>query len=313
VSARVSVIGSLNMDLVVRVARLPQPGETVAGSEVEYRTGGKGANQAVAAAAAGAQVRMVGAVGGDPYGQRLIEGLARRGVDTAGVGAIDTSSGIALIVVDTAGQNTITIAPGANGLLTPDAALAAVGNLDQTDVVLMQLEVPIAVNLAVARLARARGVRTMLNAAPLAHFPEPDVSELLGLCDVLVVNESEAVQLLGVGPDDWTTAAGDILPLGPRSAVITLGADGAVAATEDHQRIIQPGFKVDAVDGTGAGDNFCGVLAVSLAADDDWQRALTTACAAGALACTRVGGQSRAATQVEIAEFLCQQGDSDAS
>jgi ribokinase len=313
VSARVSVVGSLNMDLVVRVARLPQPGETVAGSEVEYRTGGKGANQAVAAAAAGARVRMVGAVGGDPYGQRLIDGLERRGVGTDDIRAIDASSGIALIVVDTAGQNTITIAPGANGSLSPDTALAALGDLDRIDIVMMQLEVPTAVNLAVARLARERGVRTMLNAAPLDHFPRPDLVELLELCDVLVVNESEARQLLGAALDDWAGAAADLLSLGPAAAVITLGADGAVAVTDDHQLIKQPGFKVDAVDGTGAGDSFCGVLAVSLATDNDWQQALRTACAAGALACTRVGGQSRAATQAEIADFLRWAGDPHAS
>jgi ribokinase len=308
----VTVVGSLNMDLVVRVARLPEPGETVAGSAVEYRNGGKGANQAVAAAAAGAQVRLVGAVGQDPYGRQLIDGLERRGVRADGVHTIDTSSGIALIVVDAVGQNTITFAPGANAGLAPDVAIAALGTLGESDVVMMQLEVPTPVNVAVARLARERQVRTVLNAAPLAQWPDLDLEKLLGLCDVLVVNESEAAQLLGHTPDDWDQAAGELLRLGPASAVVTLGAHGAVAADGEHQ-ITQPGFAVDAVDGTGAGDNFCGALAVALSTGSDWQRALAVACAAGALACTRVGGQAGAATQAEIADFLEQQGERHAT
>lgn len=311
-NARVTVVGSLNMDLVVRVDRLPGPGETVAGSSVEYRHGGKGANQAVAAAALGARVRLIGAVGQDTYGRELTDGLRRHGVPTEELRLADGEpSGVALIVVDAAGQNTITIAPGANATLAPQEVTAALGELADTEIVMLQMEIPNSVNLAVARLARERGVRTVLNAAPLAEHPSVEFDELLTLCDVLVVNEAEAIQLLGHTPQDWIQAAGKLLALGPAAAVITLGANGAVV-TDGQQQIFHPGFRVDVVDGTGAGDDFCGALAVALATGVDWRRALAEGCAAGAIACTRLGAQSGAATSAEISALLDHQGYRDA-
>jgi ribokinase len=310
-SARVAVVGSLNMDLVVHVERLPAPGETVAGSAVEVRDGGKGANQAVAAAALGAQVRLVGAVGTDTYGAALVDGTRDRGVDVDHVESVDGPSGMAFIAVDPVGQNTITMSPGANARLEAHAAVAALGELAGYRIAMMQLEIPTAVNLAVARRAREIGVRTMLNAAPLGDPEDPELKELLGLCDTLVVNETEAAQLLGYTPRNWGDAAGELISLGPAAAVITCGADGALAY-DGQQLVTQPGFEVDAVDGTGAGDTFCGALAVALTAGQDWGQSLAYACAAGAIACTRLGGQA-GPTPADIAHLLDQQGGSRAS
>jgi ribokinase len=309
-SALVAVVGSLNMDLVVHVERLPRPGETVAGSAVQVRDGGKGANQAVAVAALGAKVRLVGAVGTDVYGTALVESARGRGVDVD-VETVDGSSGLAFIAVDPTGQNTITMSPGANAALDADVAVARLGNLTGYSIVMMQLEVSIAVNLAVARLAREAGVRTMLNAAPLGNPGHPDLKELLGLCDILVVNETETAQLLGRTNRDWGEAADDLLKLGPAAAVITRGADGALAG-DGQQLVTHPGFEVHAVDGTGAGDTFCGALAVALTAGQDWEQALAYACAAGAIACTRHGAQS-GPTLADIAALLDQHGGDHAS
>jgi ribokinase len=232
-------------------------------------------------------------------------------VDVDHVESVDGPSGMAFIAVDPVGQNTITMSPGANTRLEAHAAVAALGELAGYRIAMMQLEIPTAVNLAVARRAREIGVRTMLNAAPLGDPEDPELKELLGLCDTLVVNETEAAQLLGYTPRNWGDAAGELISLGPAAAVITCGADGALAY-DGQQLVTQPGFEVDAVDGTGAGDTFCGALAVALTAGQDWGQSLAYACAAGAIACTRLGGQA-GPTPADIAHLLDQQGGSRAS
>jgi ribokinase len=289
VETTVAVIGGLNMDLSVRVGRLPAPGETVTGSEAVRGPGGKGGNQAVAASRLGARARMIGMLGDDPFGAELRQNLVREGVDADGVGtAADVATGMALIVVQGDGENTITLSPGANAVLGPaDVAVGA------ADVLLMNLEVPLEAVIAAARSADALRI---LNAAP---SPPTDISELLRSVDVLVVNETEAAGLLG-GP---VTDARALLALGPHTAVITLGSAGAIAATADGAWT-RKGFPVEAIDAVGAGDAFCAALAVALGSGVPVDTALLRACAAGALATTRPGAQSALPTRNEVDQLL---------
>lgn len=271
---RVLVLGSLNVDLTTRVARHPSPGETVSGSGLSRRAGGKGANQAVAAAAAGARVAMAGAVGADEAGTAYRERLRTKGIDVDAVTiTADQPTGHALIVVDQAGENTIVVVPGANATLT--GVPAAVDTLGPGDVLLAVLEVPLDVVADAARAAHARGARVVLNLAPYADLP----ADVIALADPVVVNEHEARQLAAAGLD-----AG--------SLVITAGAAGA-----RWGELQVPGHRVDVVDTTGAGDAFCGALAAALAGRGDEtrgagrQRALAAGVAAGARAVGHHGAQ----------------------
>lgn len=287
--ARVTVVGSANMDLVVTAATLPAPGETVLGDGFATIPGGKGANQAVAAARAGARCAFVGAVGDDPFGVQLRDSLAAAGVDTDRLRTLDGPSGVALIAVDAAAENLIVVAPGANGRLVGlDEADRAV--IAAADVLLCQLEVPLATVAAAAGAARAGGTTVVLNAAP-ARAVDP---ELLSTVDVLVVNEGEAATIAGrPGPPEA------LLDLVPR-VVMTLGAAGAAYADRDGRRLTVPAPTVDAVDTTAAGDAFTGALAVALAEGRPVADALRWACAAGA-ACARTHGASTALpTRAEI-------------
>lgn len=195
---RVTVVGSLNMDLVVRVERHPRPGETLLGSDVERHPGGKGGNQAVAAARLGAAVRMVGRVGDDGFGAELRAALERDRVDVTEVRTAARPTGVALIQVDAAGQNTIVVAPGANATLAPDDLAA--GAFDGAAAVLLQLEVPLETVLRAARMGRERGARVLLNNAPARALTDADLADV----DVLLVNESEAASVLGVPAEEWT-------------------------------------------------------------------------------------------------------------
>ncbi|MFC1406962.1 MULTISPECIES: ribokinase [Streptacidiphilus] len=310
---RLVVVGSLNMDLSVTVPRLPAPGETVSGADVIRGAGGKGANQAVAAARLGARVRMVGLLGDDAFGSELRSCLATEGVDDRAVAELPgAASGLALIVVQHDGENTITLSPGANHHLdTATLATLTDGLLAApTDTVLLQLEVPLPTVLAAARTARAAGALTVLNAAPRPE-PGPLLAELLREVDVLVVNETEATGLLGIqhrpgadtGLETWAERAEQLRALGPATVVITLGALGALAAGPLH-RHHQPGFPVHAVDTVGAGDAFCAQLSIALGAGVALPQALRRACAAGARAATRVGAQSSLPTRAEVDALL---------
>lgn len=269
---RVVVVGSLNIDLMARVERLPEPGETVMGSGLERLAGGKGANQAVAAAAGGAEVVMVGCVGSDEAGTAYIARLSGLGIDVAGIRVEpDCPTGHALITVDERGENSIVVIAGANAAVGIKD-LAVLSSVGPGDVVLLQLEVPLTVVTAAARRASGRGARVVLNLAPYAALA-PDV---VALADPLVVNEHEALML----------ADSEALPA---SLVVTFGAAGA--AWDDDQLTGPVVEESEVLDTTGAGDAFCGALAAALAAGADRRQALVTALAAGAEAVRHVGAQ----------------------
>jgi ribokinase len=271
-----TVVGSINLDLVARCDRLPQPGETVTGADFERVPGGKGANQAVAAARLGAVVRIIARVGDDPFAEEALAGLREVGVDVGSVGTVAAPTGVALILVDRAGENVIVVAPGANGTLTA----AEVGSVD-ADAVLCQLEIP---DEAIAAAARAASGVFCLNAAPARPVPV----EVLGRADLVVVNRYEL----------------EALPEAPRLAALTLGADGAVLLEDGDEVARARPPRVDAVDGTAAGDAFTACLLVSLLEGRDREEALGRACAAGALAASRPGAQPSLPTAAEVDAIL---------
>ena len=293
----VTVLGSLNTDISLLVPHLPGPGETVLGSAAAtFGAGGKGANQAVAAARLGAAVSMVGCCGDDEFGARLRAGLAAEGIGVAGLRAVPgMASGLALITVDPAGENSIAVAPGANGL-AGDAEVAAAFT-QPCDVLVLSAEIPVPVLGAALRRARSGGVRTMLNLAPV---PEGAAGLLAECPDWLVVNAQEAAALAGRLPEGTPAdeaalgrdiAAGLAAGLRGGHVVVTLGAAGAALAGPSGTAAV-PGFPVTAVDTVGAGDAFVGALAVALASGLDPAAAVTAACAAGAAAATRRGAQA---------------------
>jgi len=293
-------IGSLNVDLVVRLARMPGVGETVTGHDLERHLGGKGLNQALAAARSGGEVALVGAVGTDEGGAWMLTELGEAGIDVSGVHTAEGPSGTALIEVDPTGANRIVVIPGANGWLTPDYTAEQVGRLSPAAVALAPLEVPPEAVLGALRQARASGMRTILNTAPVPPAGLP--TGLLDVTDIVVANEHEASMITGkvVGGIASAHAATHALrELGAGSAIVTLGADGAVWSTPDgdgHTRA----YPVTPIDTVAAGDAFCGVLAASLAAGLAWEHALRRASAAGALACTVAGAAPSLPTAAAI-------------
>ncbi|WP_319460179.1 ribokinase [Micromonospora sp. RTP1Z1] len=291
-SARVIVVGSANLDLVVTTPQLPRPGETVLGGDFRTVPGGKGANQAVAAARAGADCDFVGAVGTDDFGMLLSDNLIAAGIDVRGLRTVDGPSGVALIAVDGAAENFIVVAPGANAALTTlDAADRTA--VAAADVLLLQLEVPLTAVSQAAEWARADATTVVLNAAPARPLP----GELLDLVDVLVVNEHEAAVVGGVFTEEPGALLDALVTLVPR-VVLTLGARGAAYADRHGARIEVPAPKVDAVDTTAAGDAFTGALAVALAEHggvltaDTATAVLRWACAAGAACAQRPGAST---------------------
>jgi ribokinase len=290
IGGRVVVVGSANADLVVSVRRRPGAGETVLGGELVTLPGGKGANQAVAAARLGAATSFVGRVGDDAHGRLLLESLRGAGVDVTGVGVGSEPTGVAIVYVTPDGDNSIVVAPGANGALTADHVRTAA--VSGAQVLLLQREIDPATSLAAADCCRGL---VLLNLAPSGPMP----LQLLHRTDVLVVNEHEAADLLGTraaapSPDGAGAAATDVAirlrELGPAAVVITLGPDGAVAAdAAGSYRVRSP--RVPVVDTTGAGDAFTGALAWRLAVGDDLPGALEVAVRVGALAVTRAGAQ----------------------
>lgn len=293
------VIGSANTDLIVRAARLPAAGETVLGGDLATAAGGKGANQAVAAARLGAPVTFVGRLGQDMFGRQSAAGLAAEGLDlTYLVRDADAPSGVALIVVDDAGQNLIAVAPGANGRLTPADVAAAQPAIAAARVLLLQLEIPMETVLAAARAGRAAGLTVILNPAPAQTLPP----ELYALVDYVTPNEHEATLLSGAA--DPEAAAGILLGWGVRGVIVTLGEAGALLAAGPLMRVRVPGFRVAAVDTTAAGDAFNGGLAVALARGESLPAAVHFAHAVAALSVTRPGAQPSLPTGAEVAAFL---------
>lgn len=302
-SHTVLVAGSANLDLVVRAPRVPAPGETLLGRDFARYPGGKGANQAVAAArAGGAPTRMLLALGSDDNAQPLEVSLRDAGVDCMIVRSAEPT-GVALICVADDGENAIIVASGANATLQA-ADLPA---LDGIGCLLLQLESPLDAVTAWARTARAAGVRVVLNAAPAPVDAVPEA--LLASVDVLVVNEGELAAIASAcGASQNDGIAAQFATIGVTCVVVTLGALGA-AAREGERWCLQPGFQVDAVDTTGAGDTFCGVLAAGLARGDALQTALRWACAASALACTRSGAQTGVPERSEVDTLLATRED----
>ena len=300
---RVAVVGSANVDFTVALPRLPRAGETVSGGTLLVNRGGKGANQAVAARRLGAEVRMVGAVGSDPSGSEVREGLGGLGIEVDGLITVpDSATGTALILVDAEGRNLIGVAPGANHRLTLEMVRPHGDLIAWADVLLCQLETPLPVVEWALQTARRHGVTTVLNPAPVKNLSD----EMLALADYLTPNEIEAAALAGVEARDLDStreAAGRLLARGTRRVLVTLGADG-VLACEGGDALHFPAFPVTAVDTTAAGDAFNGALAVGLAAGGSLEQAIPLASATAALACTRRGAQDSLPDRADVERFL---------
>ena len=297
-AGHIVVVGSLNMDLVVRAPRHPQPGETLLGAEFRTFPGGKGANQAVAAARLGGQVKLIGRVGADAFGDALLETCTRDGVDTRHVERLeDAPTGVALITVDDAGQNTIVVVPGANGKLSPPDLLAAAPAFEGASVVVMQLEVPLLTVIYAADLARRHGARVVLNPAPAQPLSATGLEQV----DVLIPNQSEAALLTGCASAG--DAARRLIALGVRSVVVTMGERGVLIA-EGETATLLPAHQVSVLDTTAAGDAFVGAFAVALAEGRTVLEAAAWGNAAGALAVTRAGAQPSLPARAELERFL---------
>jgi len=301
---RITVVGSVNMDLVLRTARLPAPGETIAGSAFRTIPGGKGANQAVAAARLGAEVHFIGAVGSDDFGRQLRSGLAADGIGLAHLAAVAAeSTGVAMILVDAGGQNSIVLSPGANACVGVEQIDAATDLIAGASMLVCQLEIPLpAVTRAIDR-ARAAGTAVLLNPAPAV----PLKRELLSKVDYLVLNETEAALLSGVPVVDEASAeavAARLLQQGAGQVLVTLGDKGVVSASQTAGAVAVHAIPVDVVDTTAAGDTFVGAFAVAVASGVPAPEAVEYAQHAAALAVTKFGAQSSIPNRVEVDGFI---------
>jgi len=303
---QVVVVGSLNMDLVVKCPRHPKLGETVLGGVFQTIPGGKGANQAVAAARLGARVEMVGRVGADGFGKDLLDNLSSSGVGISGVlRDSEAATGVALIVVDARGENTIVVASGANMRMLVEDVDAAAAAFRGAAAVLLQLESPVPVVAQAAHLARQCGAKVILNPAP----GQPLGADLLALVDYLVPNESETAILTGievVDPASRERAADKLLEQGVRTVILTLGEHGALLVNADGARHF-PALEVKAVDTTAAGDAFVGAFGAALAEGQPVELAMRFASAAAAISVTRMGAQPSLPNRAEVEAFLAQQ------
>jgi len=298
------VVGSLNADLTITTARLPGPGETVAGRDFSTRPGGKGANQAVAAARLGGRVRMVGAVGKDDHGDLLLRSAEEDGVDTSLVRRhSDTPTGVAVIEVDDRGENSIVVYPGANGTVTPADIERVAPDLAEAEVLCLCFETPMPAVLAAATAAHGAGATVIVNPSPYATVPP----ELLAVTSVLVVNEHEAAELFEVADvaSDWPSTVTAVRRFFPGDTVITLGGSGSVVIEADPADdgpgwTPVPALPVDAVDTTGSGDAFLGALALGYAQGVPVVDAARRASVVAGLAATRPGAQTSYPTTEEV-------------
>lgn len=299
----VLVIGSSNTDLIIKAARIPKPGETILGGEFVRAAGGKGANQAVAAARAGGAVTFIARVGRDANGESALAGFAADGINVKHVIHDPTRpSGVALILVDQNGENSIAVASGANDKLSPADVRKAKEAFRCAWVVLLQLETPLPTVVASAELAAAAGVRVVLNPAPAHPLP----AQLLKRIYLLTPNQSEAEMLTGVAVSNEATAAraaDKLLARGVQNVIITMAVRGAFVAGKNLRQLM-PGFEVEAVDATGAGDVFNGALVVALAEGRSLTEAARFASAAAAISVTRFGAQPSAPKRREIEAVL---------
>ena len=302
ISSQIAVVGSVNMDLAARCPHIPVPGETVLGGDLIESPGGKGANQAVAAGKLLGRVAMIGCLGSDAYGQTLRAALVEAGVATQGLIERGPRSGVAIIEVADHGENSIVVVQGANALLEPVDVADVLERMPQAQMVLLQLEIPLATVVAAAQRARAQGLRVILDPAPAQPLP-PD---LLRQVDILVPNQTEAAVLAGMPVVTVATApeaASRLLAMGPSTILLKLGADGVLVANSAGMRVI-PGFRVATIDTTAAGDCFAGALAVALIEGQPLEEAVVFANAAAALSTTRAGAQASMPTRVEVEDLL---------
>jgi ribokinase len=294
------VVGSLNADLVVRSPRFPQPGETISGEDLLTLPGGKGANQAVAAARLGSSVSMLGCVGKDTFGDYLLQNLHSNKVKANYVRRDDASTGTAIIIVDFNGQNSIVLSPGANGKVSPmDIETASFSGFS---LLLLQLEIPIETVLSAAQRAKESGLRILLNPAPARSLPD----ELITLPDFLVPNETELSLLTNKTVSDIPSAekaSRVLLDRGAQTIIVTLGPNGALIVAKENTKHIPP-FKVNVVDTTAAGDAFIGGFASALLQDKSLEEAVRYGCACGALATTKFGAQPSLPTKEEVDKFI---------
>lgn len=294
----ITVFGSINMDLIATTPRLPKPGETVAGTGFSTAAGGKGANQALAARRAGAVVRMVGAVGRDEFAAPALALLDEAGTDLAGVRRVKGPTGTALILVGGDGENMITVVPGANGTVSEREAEATVAAMQASDFLMLQLEIPAAAVERALTGAKARGVTTILNIAPLTA----EAARLGRMADIVIANETEFERLAGRGNLNATEREQMLMHLHKETGqtlIVTLGADGVIAA-RNSTLYRTDGLAIEPVDTVGAGDTFCGYLAASLDRGTAFEQALRRAAVAGSLACLKPGAQPSIPTADEV-------------
>jgi ribokinase len=300
---RIVVVGSSNTDMVVRLPRLPSKGESIIGGEFFMPAGGKGANQAVAAARLGAQVTFVARLGADVFGDKALGGFVQEGIDTTYIARDESApSGVALIIVDANGDNILAVAPGANARLSPSDVDSAAPAIASADALVLQLEIPLPTVAHALRLARQHGVRTVLNPAPAQALSR----DILSLVDVLTPNEHEAALLCGESGLSVAQAAHRLIGLGVGAVVVTLGAEGALIVTA-HKEEPAPGYPVKAVDTTAAGDAFTAALACALARGDHMLAAVRFANVVGALTVTKMGAQPSLPTFADVRVFLAEQ------
>jgi ribokinase len=299
---KIVVVGSSNTDMILKLDRIPRPGETILGGQFVTAAGGKGANQAVAAAQAGGDVTFVARVGHDVFGEQAIVGFVERGINVDHVRRDGSPSGVALIFVAADGENSIGVGSGANARLSPADVRKARTAFGKAHAVVMQLETPLQTVQAAAELARAEGAVVILNPAPAQRLPD----SLLKKISILTPNETEAELLTGIKVTDdasCSRAADSLLRKGVKTVIITLGSRGAFVATGESKQFV-PGFKVKPVDTTAAGDTFNGALAVALAEGKALNEAVQFANAAGAISVTRMGAQPSAPKRKEIEKLL---------
>lgn len=293
---KVVVFGSINIDFVISVPVLPQKGETILGKNYETFSGGKGANQAVAASRMKAQTMLVGAVGNDEYGKQLTANLKKDKVDTTNVLKTKTNTGTAFITVDQTGSNTIIVSPGANSEVSIPVAKKMLSKIRKNDIVAAQLEIPVETVTYVFKEAKKKGATTLLNPSPAQKLPK----ELLSSTDILVLNETE-LTVLSESPQNTSleTMIKKMAKMGPFSLVVTLGEKGSLLFSNGETKQF-PALKVKALDTTAAGDAFTGVLAAVLADGKTLEEAIRFGSIAGALATTKLGAQSSLPLYIDI-------------
>jgi len=300
---KIVVVGSSNTDMIIKVPHVPVPGETIIGGKFSIAAGGKGANQAVAAARAGGDVTFIARIGDDMFGQQAKDGFVKDNINVDHVlSDKDAPSGVALIFVGEDGQNSIAVASGANANLSPSDVQAASDAISTSDILIMQLETPLETVQKAASIASDNGVKVILNPAPARELSD----DILRNISILTPNESEAELLTGINVEtekDAAAVADALMAKGIETVIITMGPKGAFVATADSKELVS-GFSVKAVDATAAGDVFNGTLAVAIAEGKPLKKAVSFANAAAALSVTKLGAQPSAPTREEIDKFL---------